>query len=455
MSTSDEPGPERFRRGLILLTALSLTVRAAFLLLEPKIPLMGDESSWADLAIHGLAGLRHPLSPWTRHLIFYPPAYPYFIAVPYYLSGSLVLAKSLQVGLGALLVPAIGLVGRCVFSPRIGLLAAGITAFYPELVWFSAHIWSETLFMVLLWWAFERTFAADATGRLSAAVAGGVLCGLAALTRETALPLAPLTGLWLTWTGLGRRNDASEADEARGRATNPRALARGAAFVLATVLTIAPWTVRNWIVFRAFVPISTFGALNVWQGNAELQREELYRQSDSMDGPIAQYRMAWVKAREAIARRQPAWIVEKTLAEVPNFWEAWSEPLSFAADGAYGNLGTSGMLALKVVLLGPYLLVLALGIPGLALFPWTRPRLLLLAFAAYYVLIHVVTYGAHRFHLPIVPLVSLWAAAVVEGGRNGELAAAPKPRKAAALALALVLVACVLPSLLAGRPAEH
>jgi len=174
-----------------------------------------------------------------------------------------------------------------------------------------------------------------------------------------------------------------------------------------------------------------------------------------VDGPIAQYRMAWARAGEAIARRQPAWIVEKTVTEVPNFWEAWSEALSFAADGAYGNLGTSGMLALKAVFLCSYLLVLALGIPGLALFPWTRPRLLLLAFLAYYVLIHVITYGAHRFHLPIVPLVSLWAAAVVEAARNGELAAAARPRKAAALALGFVVVACVLPSLLAGRPAEH
>src|SRR5262249_37605369 len=153
---SGEPGPERFRHGLLLLTALGFVVRAVFLLLEPKIPLMGDESSWADLAIHGLAGLRHPLSPWTRHLIFYPPAYPYFIAVPYYLTGSLALAKWVQVALGALLVPAIGLVGRRVFSPFVGTLAAGITALYPELVWFSAHIWSETLFMVFLWWALER-----------------------------------------------------------------------------------------------------------------------------------------------------------------------------------------------------------------------------------------------------------------------------------------------------------
>jgi Dolichyl-phosphate-mannose-protein mannosyltransferase len=434
---------ERFRRALFLLTILGLAARAGFLLLEPKIPLMGDESSWADLGIHGLAGLRRPLSPWTKHIIFYPPGYPYFIAVPFYLFQSLEAVKWLQVAVGALLVPAVGLVGQRAFTPPVGLAAAGITAFYPELVWFAAHIWSETLFMVLLWWAFERAFTADAARRTAPAVAGGVLCGLAALTRETALPVAPLVALWLAWPPPAREK------------TSKAAFARGSVFLLAAVLTVVPWTVRNWIVFRTFVPISTFGALNVWQGNADLPREELYRQSDSVEGPIAQYRLAWSRGLDAIAKRQPAWIVEKTRTEVPNFWEAWSEALSFAADGAYGHLGRGGFFAAKTALLGPYLLVLALGIPGLALLPWTRPRLLLGAFLVYYLLIHVVTYGAHRFHLPILPLVFLWSAGIWTAWRHGELAAVSPARKALAAALAALLAACLTPSLLSGRPAEH
>jgi hypothetical protein len=447
METSVQPEPGRFPKALLLLTVLGLAARAGFLLLEPPIPLMGDESSWADLGIHGLAGLRHPLSPWTRHIIFYPPGYPYFIAVPYYLFQSLAAVKWLQVGVGTLLVPAVGLAARRCFGPTSGLVAAALTACYPELVWFAAHIWSETLFMALLWWAVERTLAADANGRARTAAGAGVLCGLAALTRETALPFAPLASLWLAWSGLGR--------EPGSRTTSRAALLRGAALLLATVLTVAPWTVRNWLVFRAFVPISTFGALNVWQGNADLPREELYRQSDSVEGPIAQYRLAWSRGLDAIARRQPGWILDKARTEVPNFWEAWSEALSFAADGAYGGLGRQGFLAAKIVLLGPYLAVLALGIPGLALLPWTRPRLLLGAFLAYYLLIHVATYGAHRFHVPLLPLVFAWAAEVWTAWRAGDLASVSRPRKAIAMALGVLLAACLVPSLASGQPAEH
>ena len=49
--------------------------------------------------------------------------------------------------------------------------AAAITALYPELVWFAAHFWSETLFLTLLWWAMERLIAAEARGSARAAAA--------------------------------------------------------------------------------------------------------------------------------------------------------------------------------------------------------------------------------------------------------------------------------------------
>ena len=59
--------------------------------------------------------------------------------------------------------PALGLLGRSAFGERAGLLAAALAAVYPELVWFAAHFWAETLFMVLLWWGIERLVASDDT----------------------------------------------------------------------------------------------------------------------------------------------------------------------------------------------------------------------------------------------------------------------------------------------------
>jgi hypothetical protein len=37
-----------------------------------------------------------------------------------------------------------------------------------------------------------------------------------------------------------------------------------------TLITIVPWTVRNYLVFNDFIPISTNGGVNLWQGNNAL-----------------------------------------------------------------------------------------------------------------------------------------------------------------------------------------
>lgn len=423
---------------LLLLSVAGLAARLLFLLLEPRVEPAGDESSWVALGVHGLAELKHPLNPFSKHIIFYPPGYPYFIAIFYWLFGSLDVVKWVQAVFGASLVPAVGLMGARAFSPRVGLLAALVTAFYPELVWFSVHFWSETLFMACLLWALERALAADEGGLMAPAIAGGVLCGLATLTRETALPVAPLAALWLAWP---RRAAAARA--------------RGAAFLLAAVLTIAPWTARNWIVFHAFVPVSTFGPLNLWQGNAGLDRDELYRQSDAVAGPIAQYRLAWARATEAIRARQPAWIFEKLWAELPAFFEPWSEAQSFVEDGVYGPVGRSARRAIRALLVAPYVAFVLLGVPALALFPWTRPRALLGLFFAYYVAIHVVAYGAHRFHLPLLPILLIWAAGLCTAGAQGELARTTLGQRVAAAGLFVLTAACLLPGFLAGQPAPH
>jgi hypothetical protein len=198
--------------------------------------------------------------------------------------------------------------------------------------------------------------------------------------------------------------------------------------------------------------VSTFGPLNLWQGNAGLDRNELYRQSDAVEGPIAQYRLAWTRAREAIGARQPAWILEKLVAELPAFFEPWSEALSFVDDGVYGPVSGTGRRVTKALFLVPYLAVVLLGVPALMLFAWTRPRALVLIFFAYYVAIHVVAYGAHRFHLPLLPILLIWSVALFAGGARVETG---RVRQAAAVALLGLMVACLLPGLLAGQPTPH
>ena len=121
------------------------------------------------------------------------------------------------------------------------------------------------------------------------------------------------------------------------------------------MLTVAPWTLRNWIVFRAFVPISTYGAFNLWLGNSDLDRDEVYRLSDSVEGPVAQYRLARAQATAAIARRQPEWIFEKAASELPALFAPSSEALVFLDSKAYGPVGAVARTIATATIVLPWL----------------------------------------------------------------------------------------------------
>jgi len=416
-------------RPLLLLTAVGLLARAAFVLLEPATHPVADERTWTNWAVESLVTPRVSFSPLKTHMIFYPPLYPYFIAAPYALFRTLQAVKWAQVAAGALLVPAVGRIGGLAFGRRAGLVAAGIAALYPDLIWFAAHFWSETLFLVLLWWAVERLLAADARGSARTAAAAGLLWGLAVLTRETILYLTPLGAAWLVW-----------------RAPRGAGGRRAAAFTLCAALAVAPWTVRNWIAFRAFVPVATSGGLALFQGNAPLTRQEVYDRYEAVHGRIEQYRFARAEGWKAIRDRQPAWALEKLRDQMPNFWEADSLALIHIKRGAYGAVPPAVAVAAAVVVLAPYLLLLAGFVAGVALLPVDRNRALLLGFLVCYNALHVVTHGFARYRLPVMPVVFLFAAAGFVAWRHRALATGTG-RRAAAAALALLLLLCLIPSI--------
>jgi hypothetical protein len=415
-------------RTLLVLTLAALAVRVAFLVLEPAAPPVADEQVWVKWARH-VSNPRVSFHPLRTQFVFHPPLYPYFLAVPLGLTGSLQVAKWAQVVVSVLLVPAVGRVGTQALGARAGLLAAGVAAFYPELVWFAAHFWVETLFSVLVWWGFERLLAADARARIGPALAAGVLWGLAVLARETLLYFIPLAALWLAW---GRRGAGG------GR--------RAAALLLASVLVVAPWTWRNRIAFDAFVPVSTAGGLNLFQGNAPLSRQEVYDEYYAVTGYVSQYRHAVRRGLQSIRERQPTWFFEKLVEQMPMFWEAESMAAIHVKRGAYGAVGVAWAIAIAVVLLLPYLALLPPFVAGLAAARYERAQVLLAAFLAYYNLIHVVTHGFNRYRLPVMPVVFLFASWAIVAWRDGSLPKLSPARKAVAGALGLILLLSLVPS---------
>jgi 4-amino-4-deoxy-L-arabinose transferase-like glycosyltransferase len=159
-----------------------------------------------------------------------PPLYPAVLAIPSALGLDSVEAhRVLSCLFGGAAVVLIGLLGRRVGGPRVGLIAAVIAAVYPALWMLDASLRSESLYLPLV--ALVLLLAYDVTGVRRAALLGAAI-GLAALTRSEALLLVPLLLPW-------RRPKLA------------------AAVVVACFVVIAPWLVRNWITFDQPTGIST------------------------------------------------------------------------------------------------------------------------------------------------------------------------------------------------------
>jgi 4-amino-4-deoxy-L-arabinose transferase-like glycosyltransferase len=380
----------------VVIFALGLVVRLGFLLLEPHASLEGDEHSWLGLARSGIAKPWKPFAPANRGILFYPPIYPWLLRLARDGFGSFNAAMAAQAAIGALLAPAIVFLGRRLYGERPAVVAGIVVALLPELVWFSTHFWSETVFMVFLWWGLERTARAmEGPSRLWTALAAGLLLGLAALTREPALYFLPIAALFLV-----RRGGAKDAG----------------ALILGCALIVAPWTYRNYNLFHELIPISTSGWFNLWQGNTSQSRDEVYRISDEIGDPVAVWKHARQEATRNIRSRQPWWLGQKLRSELPPLLFGQSEPeLHMFVRDAYGPVGPWWSIVWRLLLAGPYFVLVALAIYGLRspLAPGATPRSrwFLPAIVVFYVLVHVASVGSSRYRVPLLPALGLLASA--------------------------------------------
>jgi len=180
-------------RCLLLIMALALVLRLSV------VAGTWDAQPWGDPADYHVYGAALALAgsyPATTFAepggasAFRPPVFPYLLGAAYELAGVRVNAgRLIGVLLGTLTVGLVFLIARRVWDPRHALWAAGLTAVFPPLVWLSAALLSETVFVPLvLGLVLVLLHLRDRPAMLLAALAG-LLLGLAALTRTNGLLL--------------------------------------------------------------------------------------------------------------------------------------------------------------------------------------------------------------------------------------------------------------------------
>ncbi len=251
---------ERFHLVLAAVTVLALGVRLAYALaVAPHASQPGDSKLFQFLAYsltHG-QGYSTETSVFSGHPMptaEHPPLYVLYLALFTKLGlGTMNEHRALSCLLGAAAVALIGLLGRRVAGPRVGLIAAAVAAVYPQLAVIDGTLISESLYAPLIVLSVLLAYRLiDRPGPRRAALLGGVI-GLATLTRPDGLLLLLLLAAPVLWlAGRGQR------------------LPVFAACGLTFVLVLSPWLIRNQIAMHRFPLISTNGALTLPAANCDI-----------------------------------------------------------------------------------------------------------------------------------------------------------------------------------------
>ncbi len=194
----------------------------------------------------------------TEPFFFRPPAYPVFlVAATLGRTESVARAKTANAVLGAATAVLLAVLSARIFGRRTVALATGlVAAVHPSLVLLSTDVQSEPLFLVFLLSSGLLLLAAVDGISAPRALAAGTLLALAALTRPSALALAPLL--------------AAPLFDARRPLRTRTGLA--AAALAGLVLALAPWTIRNAVRFHELIPVSDAGGVSLYAGNSAWTR---------------------------------------------------------------------------------------------------------------------------------------------------------------------------------------
>ena len=248
-----------------------------------------DDTAVAILAGEGILWPRTP-DPARTGLLARPPGYGMFLAATYSALGrSFFAAQLVQNLLTSLACVLLVLAGSLLVNWRTGLLAGAIAALSPHLGFTSNLVLPDALSALPLLGALivlARAHPDRAARWWWSAMAGGFV-GIGVWLRPNVVLLAPFLSVGLLILSRCRS----------------RALVHGVALTAAAAAVVAPITIRNYVVFHEWVPVSTNGGLTLWQGVADAggeaagaaRRDKLVMEEEAVRYGNPRYRAWWAE----------------------------------------------------------------------------------------------------------------------------------------------------------------
>jgi hypothetical protein len=268
-------------------------------------------------------------------------------------------------------------------------------------------------------------------------VAAGLLLGLAVLIKEAVLWLGCLFALLLLWQ--------------RRRVAWRVGLSESSAFLLAMIVVVLPWSLRNHEVYGRVALVGTTLGENCYQGVLSPYRSydypkvryaRLYQPDEWVyrwfvahpPGTAMESRLrvlnvvdrsaAHVEAARRLARQHPAWFVRSRVKRLAN----WLAPTSFfirhyALKRYHGTLNLAPVRRSLVILaLLQSLLVITLSVPGFLLALKDRIGRLMIGGMLFYFLATALLVGMSRHRMAVEPFMLILSAGFLCGAGRPWLA---------------------------------
>ncbi len=345
---------------------------------------------------------------------FRAPLYPAFLAVVYFFSGldfSRFFAARLAqaIFLGAPLATLTYLVALRLSSfvfpdemkekrrkkaENAARIAAWIVAAYPLLLVYPLGLGTENPFFVLLLASFLFLLTSIEKPTTFIFLFSGLFLGLTALTRSVILPFAGLAVLW-TWFALKQK--------------------RGAILIAVTfALTISPWIVRNSLLHNKLTGIETSMGYNLYLGyHPNGNGSFVFGPSLDLLPILDDAERNKVGTEKAIdfINAEPERFIPLAINRLGFFFGLEKRVLMyFYSNNIIGFVPLPLLLTISAVLMLPFAVISTSAALGLSLLRWKHEHNLLGLLFVSYVIPHVFILSEDRFHLALVPYITILAA---------------------------------------------
>jgi hypothetical protein len=336
-------------------------------------PLLTDQRSYDALGARLITGhgfsfdrgwypFTQPDEP-TAHWSF---LYSFFVAAVYAIFGPHPLAARLvQAVIGGVLLPLmVYLFARRLYratplnpaaaklsehglsEERLALISAGLAAIYFYFILYAATLMTETFYISGLLWLLINALNFAEAPTLKHGLLLGVSLSVTTLLRQSILPWAAVLIVWLLWTGWQRK-------------TLGRTVRSGVVAIAVLVLSIAPFTIRNYLAYGQFLLLNSnagyamFSAQHPMHGtifrefDAAPVPDELVGQNEAqLDKELMQRGIGFVLA-------EPGRYLALSMSRVVDYFEFWPTPDTSLLNNV-GRVGSIGVL-LPFMLIGLWL----------------------------------------------------------------------------------------------------